>query len=125
MFDNVDLEEIIEEVARWEEDWFDTSSSDYYLYPHENNGNGASEDLSRRLVEKAREYSLDTERDSPFALLAKVKFKVLCLYFSVNYDDIFMFVFVQENDIMWGGGMPDDTTVVVMRTVKKNSTRIS
>ena len=40
-------------------------------------------------------------------------------------DDIFMFVFVQENDIMWGGGMPDDTTVVVMRTVKKNSTRIS
>ena len=62
----------MEEVAQWEKDWFDTSSSDYYLYPHEENGNDASQDLSRRLVEKAREYSLDTERDSPFALLAKV-----------------------------------------------------
>ena len=39
----------------------------------------------------AREFSLNNHKDSPFAVLAK------------------------ENDIMWGGGMPDDTTVVVMR----------
>lgn len=39
------------------------------------------------LVEKAREVSIDTNRDSPFAVLAK------------------------ENDVMWGGGMPDDTSV--------------
>ena len=42
-------------------------------------------------MNKAREYSLDEKRDSPFALLAK------------------------ENDILWSGGMPDDTTVVCMR----------
>lgn len=47
--------------------------------------------LAQQLVEKARLLSLDKSRDSPFALLAK------------------------ENDIMWGGGMPDDTSVVVAR----------
>ena len=52
-------------------------------------------DLSKRMVEKARELSLDNQRDSPFAVLAK------------------------ENDIMWGGGMPDDTTVLVARVSKK------
>ena len=55
--------------------------------------------------------------------MAKVKFQVLYLYFSLNYDDFFMFAFTQENDIMWGGGMPDDTTVVVMRTVKKRKSK--
>ena len=35
-------------------------------------------------------------KDSPFALLAK------------------------ENDIMWGGGMPDDTTVIVLRVINAN-----
>lgn len=53
-------------------------------------------DLAKTLTLKAREYSLDANKDSPFALLAK------------------------ENDIMWGGGMPDDTTVVVMRVVNTN-----
>ena len=47
--------------------------------------------LAQQLVQKARLLSLDKSRDSPFALLAK------------------------ENDIMWGGGMPDDTSVVVAR----------
>lgn len=47
--------------------------------------------LAEQLVHKARLLSLDKMKDSPFALLAK------------------------ENDIMWGGGMPDDTTVVVAR----------
>ena len=47
--------------------------------------------LAEQLVQKARLLSLDKSRDSPFALLAK------------------------DNDIMWGGGMPDDTSVVVAR----------
>ena len=46
--------------------------------------------LARSLCERARSLSLDDSVDSPFALLAK------------------------ENDIMWGGGMPDDVTVVVL-----------
>ena len=41
----------------------------------------------------ARELSLDTDVDSPFAVLAK------------------------DNDICWGGGRPDDTTVIVARVV--------
>ena len=46
-------------------------------------------------MDKARAMSLDKNRDSPFALLAK------------------------ENDIMCGGGMPDDTSVVVARVIKE------
>ena len=57
-------------------------------------GQEALDDLASRLVKKARELSLDEQRDSPFALLAK------------------------ETDIMWGGGMPDDTTVVVARVIE-------
>lgn len=49
--------------------------------------------LARGIVLKARECSLDKGRDSPFAVLAK------------------------ENDILWSGGMPDDTTVAVARVV--------
>ena len=57
--------------------------------------------LAKEIVEKAREMSLDKNRDSPFALLAK------------------------ENDIMWGGGMPDDTSVLVARVVKNNDVATS
>ena len=49
--------------------------------------------LARRLAHRARELSLDTDTDSPFAVLAK------------------------DNDICWGGGRPDDTTVIVARVV--------
>ena len=49
--------------------------------------------LARRLAHRARELSLDTDVDSPFAVLAK------------------------DNDICWGGGRPDDTTVIVARVV--------
>ena len=52
---------------------------------------GDVEALAKEIVFKARELSLIKNRDSPFALLAK------------------------ENDIMWGGGMPDDCSVVVAR----------
>jgi protein phosphatase PTC7 len=54
-------------------------------------GDFIANDLAKQLVLAARERSLDNSRDSPFAILAK------------------------ENDIMWGGGMPDDTTVIVLR----------
>jgi protein phosphatase PTC7 len=50
-----------------------------------------SEGLALRLARTAREYSLNKMRDGPFAHLAK------------------------ENDIMWGGGRPDDVTVLVAR----------
>lgn len=46
-------------------------------------------------TQRARELSLDNTKDSPFALLAK------------------------ENDIMWGGGMPDDITVVALRVINR------
>jgi protein phosphatase PTC7 len=47
--------------------------------------------LATALATRAYERSLDREVDSPFALLAK------------------------DNDIMWGGGRPDDITVIVAR----------
>jgi len=75
LFDNMEMEEIVSEVASWEEN-------------HSVTELGV---LAEQLVQKARLLSLDKHKDSPFALLAK------------------------ENDIMWGGGMPDDTTVVVAR----------
>ena len=75
LFDNMEMEEIVAEVASWEEN-------------HSVTEIGV---LAEQLVQKARLLSLDKHKDSPFALLAK------------------------ENDIMWGGGMPDDTTVVVAR----------
>lgn len=59
-------------------------------------GQDAVNALAQHLVTKARTLSLDRERDSPFALLAK------------------------ENDIMWGGGMPDDTSVLVARVFDRN-----
>jgi protein phosphatase PTC7 len=49
------------------------------------------ERICKKLATRAYERSLDRRTDSPFALLAK------------------------ENDIMWGGGRPDDITVIVSR----------
>jgi len=80
LYDNLDLDEIVQEVSAWE-------------HSHHNPNTDSLQTLAVRLVRKARELSLDKQRDSPFAILAK------------------------ENDIMWGGGMPDDTTVVVARVV--------
>ena len=93
LFDNLDLDEIVAEVSKWEDEWFASVGGDLQL--RGSNSQEALDALARRMVEKARELSLDTKRDSPFALLAK------------------------ENDIMWGGGMPDDTTVVVARLFKQ------
>eukprot|EP00607_Mallomonas_marina_P006683 CAMPEP_0182437756 /NCGR_PEP_ID=MMETSP1167-20130531/85259_1 /TAXON_ID=2988 /ORGANISM="Mallomonas Sp, Strain CCMP3275" /LENGTH=448 /DNA_ID=CAMNT_0024630787 /DNA_START=507 /DNA_END=1853 /DNA_ORIENTATION=+ len=90
LFDNVDLDEIVVEVGAWEQKWFPAGRDESADPAHEAN---AVQDLSLTLCQKAREFSLDHFRDSPFAVLAK------------------------ENDIMWSGGMPDDTTVVVMKVM--------
>ena len=51
--------------------------------------------LTNYLIEKSRNYSLDTSRASPFSLLAK------------------------DNDILWNlGGKPDDTVIMVARIHK-------
>ncbi|CAI5714132.1 unnamed protein product [Hyaloperonospora brassicae] len=52
------------------------------------------ETMTRKLVHKAYRLSLDRTRDSPFARLAK------------------------ENDLLWGGGMPDDITIIASRVMK-------
>lgn len=92
LFDNVDLDEIVGMIADWEAKYFSASSDDN-IYMRSTKGNAAVQVLAEQLVRTAREVSLDSQRDSPFAILAK------------------------ENDIMWGGGMPDDTTVIVARIV--------
>ena len=89
LFDNLDLDEIINEVSDWELKYF--TSTDDTLQSPKKNSQIAMDKLAKQLVIKAREMSLDPLRDSPFAVLAK------------------------DNDIMWGGGRPDDTTVIVAR----------
>jgi len=61
------------------------------------NEEATEEDLAHLLAERAREMSLRHDIDSPFAVLAK------------------------DNDILWGGGRPDDTTVIVSRIVDRIS----
>lgn len=90
LFDNLDLNEVVDEVCQWEDKWF-PSVDGSEIQKYSESGDSAVQALAEQLVHKSREYSLDKMRDSPFAVLAK------------------------ENDIMWGGGMPDDTTVVVAR----------
>jgi protein phosphatase PTC7 len=88
LFDNVGLDDILDEIKQWEDKYYpgglDSQSADA-------KGDSSVNVLAENLVRRARELSIDTSVDSPFALLAK------------------------ENDILWGGGMPDDTTVVAMR----------
>ncbi|KDO32450.1 hypothetical protein SPRG_02927 [Saprolegnia parasitica CBS 223.65] len=54
------------------------------------------EAMTKKLVKRAYDLSLDRTIDSPFARLAK------------------------ENDKMWGGGMPDDITIIVARVLKRD-----
>lgn len=91
LFDNVDLHEIVDLITQWEKEHFPSAQGALdtsFL------GHGPVQALAEKLVNVAREFSLDKNRDGPFALLAK------------------------ENDIMWGGGMPDDTSVIVARIIK-------
>ena len=72
--DNVDDAELLEEVGAWAEGPRAADASD----------------LALRLVTRARQQSLDSSRDGPFARAAK------------------------DNDICWNhGGRPDDVTVLV------------
>eukprot|EP00595_Chromulina_sp_UTEXLB2642_P003399 CAMPEP_0196766210 /NCGR_PEP_ID=MMETSP1095-20130614/20555_1 /TAXON_ID=96789 ORGANISM="Chromulina nebulosa, Strain UTEXLB2642" /NCGR_SAMPLE_ID=MMETSP1095 /ASSEMBLY_ACC=CAM_ASM_000446 /LENGTH=417 /DNA_ID=CAMNT_0042126961 /DNA_START=455 /DNA_END=1708 /DNA_ORIENTATION=+ len=88
LYDNIDLDEIVDIISEWESKYYSSTDS---IYKPDSRGEEATNSLAKRLVEQARLYSIDKNRDSPFAQLAK------------------------ENDIMWGGGMPDDTTVIVAR----------
>eukprot|EP00602_Paraphysomonas_sp_CaronLab_P010957 CAMPEP_0185019004 /NCGR_PEP_ID=MMETSP1103-20130426/1638_1 /TAXON_ID=36769 /ORGANISM="Paraphysomonas bandaiensis, Strain Caron Lab Isolate" /LENGTH=546 /DNA_ID=CAMNT_0027549071 /DNA_START=373 /DNA_END=2013 /DNA_ORIENTATION=- len=106
LFDNVELTDIISIVGQWENKHFPPSAKypvkgEALKYPLQHSGASSGDtvcaELAETLVRIARQYSLDSSRDSPFAVLAK------------------------ENDIMWGGGMPDDTSVVVMRVVSSTS----
>ena len=88
LFDNVDVDEIAEIALEWEQQFGFIRGGD--ILARERRwamGNSLSllsseviGDLAVKLCEKAREKSLDTTTDSPFAILAK------------------------ENDIMWSGG---------------------
>lgn len=91
LFDNLDLNEIVAEIQNWESSWFLPGVED--VRSKHKDDTKPVQDLARKLVLKAREASINTKKDSPFAILAK------------------------ENDILWSGGMPDDTTVVIMRVI--------
>lgn len=97
LFDNLDLDDLVKHISEWENKHFGKM---WLKNPLDLPGEGTNKDqvamdeLARSLVERARELSLDKTRDSPFALLAK------------------------DNDIMWSGGMPDDTTIVIARVTE-------
>lgn len=91
LFDNMDLDDVITVVSQWEAKHFPGANG---VLDSSYQGHGAMQPLAQAMVEAARNFSLDSSRDGPFALLAK------------------------ENDILWSGGMPDDTTVIVARVVK-------
>jgi protein phosphatase PTC7 len=101
LFDNVDVDEITAIALDWEQKCGFIHGGDIGAREKRwSEGNSMTDvsaekisELSRLLCERARENSLDPEKDSPFALLAK------------------------ENDIMWSGGMPDDITVLAIQCV--------
>lgn len=75
LFDNVDEEQLLDIVVAEPE----------------------LETMTKKLVQKAYDLSLDRSKDSPFARLAK------------------------ENDLLWGGGMPDDITIIAARVTKHHA----
>jgi hypothetical protein len=88
VFDNVDIDDIAKIALEWEQRWGFIRGGDIAARERRwEMGNSltllSSEkigDLAMELCNKARENSLDSSIDSPFALLAK------------------------DNDIMWSGG---------------------
>jgi len=105
LFDNVDIDDVAKIALKWEQGvglirggdiaarekrW--ASGNSLTLLSSQKVG-----DLAKELCEKARENSLDSMKDSPFAMLAK------------------------DNDIMWSGGMPDDCTVIVAHVVGRTA----
>lgn len=94
LFDNVDSDEICAICLEWEQkNGFirggDIASRERRWSMGNTLANISAErigDLAETLCQRAREHSLNSQIDSPFAMLAK------------------------DNDIMWSGGMPDDCT---------------
>lgn len=96
LYDNVELNEIVDITRRWETAWFHGPNRGRNLpgRDRESIEKQAMDNLATMLCHRARKLSIDKKIDSPFAQLAK------------------------ENDIMWSGGMPDDGTVVALRVVR-------
>jgi len=97
LFDNVDIDDVADICLQWERDNGFVNGSRKSKQEASDLSAKSISSLARILCEKARENSLDSTIDSPFALLAK------------------------DNDIMWSGGMPDDCTVVAMHVVGSQS----
>ncbi len=68
---------------------FDNMNEEQVLDVIESALDATPQEQANLLARRAQELSLDRDTDSPFAVLAK------------------------DNDIMWGGGRPDDITVIV------------
>jgi len=79
---------------------FDNVDEEALLDLIEGSGTGASpQQLADAIAARAKELSLDESVDSPFAILAK------------------------DNDILWGGGRPDDITVLVSHILDRADAR--
>jgi protein phosphatase PTC7 len=105
LFDNVDVDDICSMALEWEQKCGFIRGGDIVArekrWAMGNSLTGISAetipDLATYLCQRARENSLNSAVDSPFAMLAK------------------------ENDIMWSGGMPDDCTVICLHIVGRSS----
>lgn len=105
LFDNVDLDDICSMALEWEQQYGFIRGGDTRARERRwLMGNSLTQmsaehvtELAEQLSRKARENSVDSTLDSPFAILAK------------------------ENDIMWSGGMPDDCTVLVLHVVGRDA----
>jgi protein phosphatase PTC7 len=90
LFDNMPESDILEILQEHEESIGRNIGSSI----SEPSGPSSTEtSLATKIAMRAQELSLDNSIDSPFAILAK------------------------DNDIMWGGGRPDDITVIVATIV--------
>eukprot|EP00533_Pseudo-nitzschia_delicatissima_P008111 CAMPEP_0116088520 /NCGR_PEP_ID=MMETSP0327-20121206/5914_1 /TAXON_ID=44447 /ORGANISM="Pseudo-nitzschia delicatissima, Strain B596" /LENGTH=618 /DNA_ID=CAMNT_0003579607 /DNA_START=469 /DNA_END=2325 /DNA_ORIENTATION=- len=104
LFDNVDIDDVVKVALKWEQgagliEGNNIAARDKRWATGDSltlKSAEAVEGLANELCELARENSLDSTKDSPFAMLAK------------------------DNDIMWSGGMPDDCTVIVAHVVGQN-----
>ena len=93
LFDNVDIDDITKLVLNWERD-VGILTKNNEIVDSTAKVENHSADLAKRLCELARENSLNSQLDGPFAILAK------------------------ENDILWSGGMPDDCTIIAFHVVQ-------
>ena len=94
LFDNVNIDDITKLALKWEQDiGFLTKNNETV----DSTTNNHLADLAERLCLLARDNSLNSQLDGPFAILAK------------------------ENDILWSGGMPDDCTIIAFHVVQLGS----